>query len=106
MVKTRTINIAPLRAMFGKIIVGQDIERELINNFTIPDTKNTIAIFFKKYAGLAYDAEALFHFLTYFSTFLYKVAPLDSKDFIRNIKVIDTESNHSGLIVNISYEIE
>jgi len=106
MIKTRTINIAPLRAMFGKIIVGQDIERELINNFTIPDTKNTIDIFFKEYEGFEYDAEALFHFMTYFSTFLYKVAPIENKDYVLDIKVLNTTSDRSGLIVDISYNIE
>jgi len=106
MIKTKTINIAPLRAMFGKIIIGEDIERELITNFTIPNTKDTIDIFFKEYDGLAYDSEALFHFVTYFTTFLYKVAPIDNEDFIKDISIKNIENNTQGLILDISYNIE
>jgi hypothetical protein len=106
MIKERKINIAPMRVMFGKIIPGEDIERLLIDNFSIPNTKHALEVFYKEYGGLAYDSEALFHFVTYFKTFLFKVAPIDNKDFINSIDIKSSTIDNSGLILEIRYNIE
>ena len=104
MVKSRIINIAPMRIMFGMIVPGEDIERLLMKNFTIPNTKDAVAIFLKEYD--TYDAEALFHFMTYFITFLYKVAPIDNTDFINSINIKGVTHEGNKLMLEIEYELD
>jgi len=106
MVKVRKVDISRMRIMFGKILIGEDVERFIIDNFSIPDTRDAVDIFFNEYGHEAFDEEALFHFLTYFTTFLYRIAPIGNKDFINRIAVTSTTSDRNGLILEVSYTLD
>jgi len=101
----KKVDITPMRAMFGKIVIGEDIERLIINNFSIPNTKKPLEVFFNSYNGV-FDSSHLFHFVTYFMTFLYKVAPVSNQTFINSISVKDTIFINGRLIVTIVYNTD
>jgi len=106
MIKVKKIDISRMRVMFGKILIGEDVERFIIDNFSIPDTRDAVDIFFNEYGHEAFDEEALFHFLTFFTTFLYRIAPIKNKDFINRIAVTNTTLDNGKLLLEISYTLD
>jgi len=87
MIVNKKINITPIKSMFNSILLGNEVELDIISNFTIPYTSDTILKVFKKYNTYSINYERMFHFLTFF----------------RLLEVISLEGN---LTVNIEYEIE
>jgi len=106
MIVNKKINITPIKSMFNSILLGNEVELDIISNFTIPYTSDTILKVFKKYNTYSINYERMFHFLTFFRLLLYRVAPITNNNFITFIKIKEVISLEGNLTVNIEYEIE
>jgi len=47
MIVNKKINITPIKSMFNSILLGNEVELDIISNFTIPYTSDTILKVFR-----------------------------------------------------------
>lgn len=102
-----SVDITPLMGMFGnRIIVGEDVNRLLLDNLSLPNVNKTLDIFFTKYDIGITDDEQLFHFLTVMKKVLLRSAPVERRTILSSVDILNTNKVGSSLLMEISYNYE
>ena len=104
---TISLDITPLAAMFGNdIIIGEDVNRLLIDNLSLPDINKCVNIFFDAYDIDVANVDNFFHFITVMKKVLLRSAPLEIRTILTSVEVVGTSRIGNTLLMEINYNYE